>query len=61
MVGDIKIEEGWLKVEKVFNDKYTSSEKYGCASDHRACVLIDTVLTENLKIIGQSRVITSKI
>ena len=22
MLGDVKIESGWLKVEKIFNDKY---------------------------------------
>ena len=61
MLGDVKLEEGWLKVEKVFNDKYKNSEEHGCASDARACVLLRTVLDDNLKMMGQSREVTNRI
>ena len=55
MLGEVKIEPGWLRVEKIFKDKYATNEKYGCATDEVACVLLDTTLNENLKLMGQSR------
>ena len=55
MLGDIKIESGWLKVEKVFNDKYDKDNDFGSATDERACVLLKTTLDDHLKLMGQSR------
>lgn len=61
MIGDIKIEENWLKVDKLFNDKMKQSKEVGCSSDKISCVMIDTVINENLKLLGQAREIRNRI
>ena len=61
MVGDVKIENGWLKVEKLFKDKYQNSEEFACASNMTSSVLLVTTMDENLKQLGVSREITNKI
>lgn len=61
MLGDVKIESGWLKVEKVFNEKYSKSDEYAGASNMLSSVLIKTTMDDNLKQMGQSREITNKI
>jgi hypothetical protein len=61
MIGDIKIQEGWLRIEKIFKDKYTNSEDYACASNMTTAVLLRTVMDEKLKNMGLSREITNKI
>lgn len=61
MLGNVKMESGWLKVEKMFNDKYSNSKEYGCATDTKACVLLRTVLDDNLRQMGQSREVTNRI
>jgi hypothetical protein len=43
MLGNFKIELGWLKVEKIFKDKYAQSEEVACASNMTSCVLLDVV------------------
>jgi len=48
MIGDIKIEGDWLKVEKVFNDKYSKHEEFGCSSNMTSSVLLKTVVDSNL-------------
>ena len=49
MIGDIKIESGWLKVERYFNDEWNNNPDFGCASNMISSVLIETKLDENLK------------
>lgn len=49
MLGDVKIEQGWLKVEKVFNEKYSTSNEYAGASNMLSSVLLKTTMDENLK------------
>ena len=61
MLGNIKIESDWLKVEKIFNEKYKNSDEYGCATDTKASVLLRTILDDNLRLMGQSREITNRI
>ena len=48
MHGDLKIEQDWLKVEKKFNDKYSKSEEFACASNMTSSVLLRTTLDDNL-------------
>ena len=55
------IQEGWLKVEKVFIDAFANSEQHGCASNMTSSVLLNTVLDENLKKMGYAREVTNKI
>jgi len=61
MMGDIKIEQGWLKVEKIFKDKYQKSDEFACASNMTSAVLLKTQLDDNLKQMGQSREVTNRI
>jgi hypothetical protein len=61
MLGDVKIESGWLKVEKVFNEKYTSNTEYAGASNMLSSVLLNTTMNETLRQMGQSREITNRI
>jgi hypothetical protein len=61
MLGDIKIENGWLKVERIFKDKYSNSSEYACASNMTSSVLLNVVIDDNLKLMGQAREITNKI
>lgn len=61
MIGDIKIEDGWLKVQKVFKDEFAKSEDFGCASDDLTSVMLKTSMDDNLKQMGLSREITNKI
>lgn len=61
MLGDVKIQSGWLKVEKVFNDKYSSNEEYAGASNMLSSVLLKTTMDDNLRQMGVSREITNKI
>ena len=61
MLDNIKIESGWLKVEKIFNDEMQNNPEYGCATDAKACVLLNTVLDDNLRLMGQSREVTNRI
>jgi len=55
------IQNGWLKVEKVFKDEYKNSEEYACASNMTSSVLLKTTMDENLKNMGMSREITNRI
>lgn len=61
MIGDIKIEDGWLKVQKVFKEEYASSQDFGCATDMQTCVLLNIQMDENLKQMGMAREITNRI
>jgi isoleucyl-tRNA synthetase len=61
MLGDVKIQNGWLKVEKVFNDKYQNNAEYAGASNMLSSVLLKTTMDDNLKQMGQSREITNRI
>ena len=61
MLGDVKIQSGWLKVEKVFNEKYTNNEEYAGASNMLSSVLLKTTMDDNLRQMGVSREITNKI
>ena len=61
MLGDLKIEAGWLKVEKFFKDKYQKSEDHGCASSMLSCVLLDLTKDETLIRMGHCREMTNRI
>lgn len=61
MIGDVKIESDWLKVERLFNDKYQKSKKWACASNIVSRVMLDTELTPELKLMGLSNEATNKI
>ena len=61
MLGDIKLEQGWLKVEKVFNEATQADTGVGCASNMTSSVLLNIVLDDNLKQLGVAREITNKI
>lgn len=61
MLGEHKILNGWLKVEKIFRDKYANNEEYGCASNMTSSVLLKTSMDDNLKQMGLSREITNRI
>jgi len=61
MIGDIKIESGWLKVEKFFNDKYALNPDFASASNMTSSVMLRTVMDDNLKQMGLSREITNRI
>ena len=61
MLGNVKIENGWLKVAKVFNDKYTTNPDYAGASNMTSSVLLRTALDDELKLQGQSRELTNRI
>lgn len=61
MIGEIKIQDGWLKVQKVFKEEYGNSQDYGCATDMQTCVMLHTAIDENLKQMGMSREITNRI
>jgi isoleucyl-tRNA synthetase len=41
MIGEVKIEPGWLKVEKFFKDKHAQSEVTACASNMTSSVLLN--------------------
>jgi len=61
MLGTVKVESGWLKVEKIFNDKWAKSEDAACASNMTSSVLLDIRQDDNLRELGTSRAITNKI
>jgi len=61
MHGDLKIEQGWLRVEKTFNDKYAKSDEYACASNMTSSVLLRTTLDDKLVQMGLAREITNRI
>ena len=49
MHGDLKIEQDWLKVEKKFNDKYSKSEEFACASNMTSSVLLRITLDDRIQ------------
>jgi hypothetical protein len=55
------MESEWLKVEKVFTDKYSTSPEFGCASNMTSSVLLKTTISDELKRMGQAREVTNKI
>lgn len=61
MIGDIQIQEGWLKVQKIFKDEYAKSEEVAVTTDSLTAVMLHTVMDDNLKNLGLSREITNKI
>jgi hypothetical protein len=61
MLGDVKILDGWLRVQKVFKDEYTNNDDFGCSTDLQTCVMLKTSMDDNLKQMGMSREITNKI
>jgi len=61
MLGETKIEDGWLKVEKVFNEATQKNEGLGCASNMTSSVILNIVLDDNLKLLGLARELTNKI
>lgn len=42
MIGDIKIENGWLRVSKIFKDEYANSDEVACATDALTAVMLHT-------------------
>lgn len=61
MLGNQKIEAGWLKVEKIFKDKYKNSDDYACASSMLSSVLLVTTMDDNLIRKGHCREMTNRI
>lgn len=61
MIGDIKIQAGWLRVQKIFNDDYSKNAEYGCSTDEHTSVMLKTSMDDNLKQMGLSREITNRI
>jgi len=57
----VKVEIGWLKVEKIFNDKWAKNEDAACASNMTSSVLLDIRQDDNLRELGTSRAVTNKI
>ena len=60
-LGELKIEPGWLKVEKIFKVKYQKSTDSACASSDISAVLLDTRMNDNLIRMGHSREMTNRI
>lgn len=60
-VKDLKIEAGWLRVEKLFTDKYQKSKEHACASGGHSSVLLVTTLDDKLIRMGHTREITNRI
>lgn len=60
-LGPHTIQEGWLRVEKVFTDDYQKNADFGCASNMTSSVLLKTALDDNLRQMGASREVTNKI
>ena len=61
MLGDIQIESGWLRVEKLFNDKYANDPGVGCASTDVSCALLNIAIDDDLRQLGQGREIRNRI
>lgn len=61
MLGDLKLEAGWLKVEKIFKAQYQKSDEWACASSVASAVLLATTLDDNLIRMGHSREMTNRI
>lgn len=61
MLGDMKIKSGWLKVEKIFKDKYQKSKDYACASTMISSVLLVTTMDETLVRMGHCREMRNRI
>lgn len=61
MLGQLKLEPGWLKVEKIFKAKYQKSDEWACASSETSAVLLVTVMDDNLIRMGHSREMTNRI
>ena len=50
-----------LKVERNFNDKYSKDKGLGCASDDKACVILHTQISDELKLASHHMETTNKI
>ena len=60
-VNGLNVTEGMLKISKSFNKEYESNPQYATASSMLSSVMLDKVLTEDLKMIGLSREVTNRI
>ena len=49
MIGDVKIQQGWLKVEKLFNEEFSKSTEFAGASNMMSSVLLKTTMDDNLR------------
>lgn len=61
MLGNVKIESGWLKVVKEFNAEYKNHKDYAGSCDSTSSALLRTALDDNLKRLGQAREMTNRI
>ena len=61
MLDGVKIEQGWLKIEKKFNDTYEKSKDYACSSNMTTSVMLKTTLDLELQKMGYAREITNRI
>jgi isoleucyl-tRNA synthetase len=57
----VEIQEGWLKISKQFNEKYSKDEKLGVDSSLDTSVMLDITLDDNLRKKGQAREIVNKV
>ncbi len=60
-INGVEILEGWLKISKKFNDKYSNDKNVGVDSSLDMSVLLDITLNDNLKQMGMSREIVNKV
>jgi isoleucyl-tRNA synthetase len=60
-INGVEIQDGWLKISKQFNDKYSKNESVGCDSSLDISVLLDITLDEKLKQKGMAREIVNKV
>jgi hypothetical protein len=60
-LGNLKVEAGWLKVEKIFKDKYQKSKDHACASNMTSSVLLVTTMDDTLVRMGHCREMTNRI
>jgi len=53
------LEEGWLKVEKSFNEKYLTHTEFGVEANMEGSVMLATTLDDNLRRMGIAREIVN--
>jgi isoleucyl-tRNA synthetase len=57
----VEVQEGWLKISKQFNAKYSADEKLGVDSSLDMSVMLDVTLDDNLRRKGMAREIVNKV
>jgi isoleucyl-tRNA synthetase len=60
-INGVEIQDGWLKISKQFNQKYSKNEAYGVDSSLDMSVMLDITLDDKLKQKGMAREIVNKV